>query len=363
VRDGSGHGWPLYARLEVEGFQFEDVLFTNPVSGTYSTTLPQGVPFTFTVKAESGGYIEVTRVVTPGATEDFSLDIDPVACTAPGYTMTVSALLSEDFETWPLSGWSIVDNTDSGCVWYGDDDLEDDSESNLTGSSGNFADADSDNCGELDMDTELISPPLDTSPNGASPYDAILVDFAYGYKTYLGYDAADVDVFDGDNWNTIWTAPGGTGGRARAKGPSSAADTRIRFHYRDAFWEYWWQVDEVRISGATCVPLAGGGLVVGNVYDRDTGGGLNGAKVASVHHATDATTTWATPDDPVVDDGFYIVFSSLTGDHPFEASAPGYITSVQTPTIVADVVATQDFVLHRKFDVFLPLISLRFGDF
>ena len=118
----------------------------------------------------------------------------------------------------------------------------------------------------------------------------------------------------------------------------------------------------MRISGATCVPLAGG-LVVGNVYDRGTGDGLNGAKVTSVHHATDTTTTWATPDDPVVDDGFYILFSSLTGDHPFEASAPGYITSVQTPTIVADAVATQDFVLYRKFDVFLPLISLRFGSF
>jgi len=360
VRDGSGHGWPLYARLEVEGFQFEDVLFTNPVSGYYSTTLPQGVPFTFTVKAGSAGYTEIMRVITPGATENFTLDIDPVACTAPGYTMPLSPLLlSEVFETWPLSGWSIVDNAadggGSGCVWYGDDDLEDDSEGNLTGGSGNFADADSDNCGEQDMDTELISPPFD-----ASPYEAILVDFSYNYETYLGDDVADVDLFDGVNWNTIWTAPDDTGGRVRAGGLSSAADTRVRFHYYDANWEWWWQVDEVRISGATCVPLAGG-LVVGNVYDRGASDGLNDAKVTSIHHETDTTTTWATPDDPVVDDGFYILFSSLTGDHPFEASAPGYITSVQTPTIVADAVATQDFVLYRKFDVFLPLISLRFG--
>jgi hypothetical protein len=320
------------------------------------------MPFTFTVKAESGGYIEVTRVITPGATEDFVLDVDPVACTAPGYTMTVSALLSEDFEAWPLSGWNIVDNAadggGSGCVWYGDDDLEDESEGNLTGSSGNFADADSDDCGEQDMDTELISPPFD-----ASPYEAILVDFSYNYRTYYGDDAADVDVFDGVNWNTIWTAPDDTDGRVRARGPSSAADSRVRFHYRDAFWEYWWQVDEVRISGATCVPLAGG-LVVGNVYDRGTGDGLNGAKVSSVHHLTDTTTTWATPDDPVVDDGFYILFSSLTGAHPFEASALGYTTDVETPTIVADAVATQDFdLLYRRCDVFLPMISLRSGSF
>ena len=353
VRDGSEHGWPLYARLEMEGFRFEDVLFTNPASGYYSTTLPQGLPFTFTVKAESDGYIEVTRVITPGASENFALDIDSVACTAPGYTVTVNALLlGEDFETWPLSGWSIVDNTDSGCVWYGDDDLEGDSEGNLTGVSGNFADADSDNCGLQDMDTELISPPFD-----ASPYEAILAEFSYNQMTLFGDDAADVDLFDGTNWNTIWTAPDNTGGRVRAGGSSSAADTRVRFHYHDAFWYWWWQVDEVRISGATCVPLAGGGLVVGNVYDRDTGDGLNGAKVTSVHHVTDTTTTWATPDDAAVDDGFYTLFSSLTGDHPFEASAPGYITNVQTPTIVASAVATQDFsLLPRRCDIFFPLV-------
>jgi len=213
----------------------------------------------------------------------------------------------------------------------------------------------------LDMDTELISPPLDASPNGASPYEAILVDFSYNYNSFSS-EAADVDLFDGVNWNTIWTAPEDTEGRVRAGGPGSAADTRVRFHYYDANYEWWWQVDEVRISGATCVPLAGG-LVVGNVYDRGSGDGLNSAKVASVHHETDATITWATPGDPGVDDGFYILFSSLTGDHPFEARAPGYSTDRQTPTVVADAVAIQDFALYRKFDVFLPLISLRVGSF
>jgi hypothetical protein len=352
VRDGSGQGWPLYARLEVEGFLFQDVLFTDPANGTYSTTLPQGVPFEFTVSAESGSYVAATRVITPSAAEDFVLNVDPVICGAPGYAMTVTSVVSEDFEAWPLTGWSVVDNTGSGCTWYGDDGLEYWPEDNLTGGSGNFADADSDECGEQDMDTELISPPFD-----GSPYDAIRVDFLYDQKTDIGGDTANVDLYDGTSWNTVWTAPHDSLGPVMVGGASSAADTRVRFHY-NAYYEYHWQVDEVRITGVTCTPLAGGGLVVGNVYDLETGSGLNGAQVASVHYVTDTVTTWATPDDPAVSDGFYVLFSSLTGDRPLEASMPGYVTDTQTPAIVAGSVITQDFdLLPRRHDIFLPVIS------
>ena len=361
VRDGSGQGWPLYARLEVEGLQFEDVLFTNPASGYYSTTLPYGVPITFTVTAEGGGYSEITRVITPGASENFALEVDPMARTAPGYTMTLNTLLQEDFETWPLSGWSIVDNTGSGCVWYGDDHLESDPDGepdgNRTGSSGNFADADSDNCGDQEMDTELISPPFD-----ASLYDAILVEFSCDFSDYSGDEVASVDLFDGTNWNTIWMATGDTSGRLTVRGLSSAANTRIRFHYGAEF-DWWWQVDDVRISGITFAPLAGGGLIVGNVYDLDTGDGLNGARVTSVQQVTDTTTTWAPPDDPAVDDGFYILFSSLSGDHPFEASAFGYIIDKRMLTIVASTVTTQNFSLpSSSADFFLPLLYRRLSN-
>ena len=42
VKDGSGHGWPLYARLEVSGpirLSRSKALFTDPVTGYYSITL------------------------------------------------------------------------------------------------------------------------------------------------------------------------------------------------------------------------------------------------------------------------------------------------------------------------------------
>jgi len=342
VISDANNGWPLYASITVDGDPIgppEDTFWNDPVTGYYSLTLVEGVTYTFDVNTWVTGYVPVTRTVGPltmDITQDVALDVDAVACTAPSYTMTVNALLlGEDFETWPLSSWSIVDNTGSGCVWYGDDDLEDDSEGNLTGGSGNFADADSDNCGMQSMDTELISPLLD-----ASPYEVILVDFSY-HKGY-GNDAADVDLFNGTNWNTIWTAPNNTAGRVRTKGPSSTADARVRFHYYDAHWDYWWQVDEVRISGATCVPVAGGGLVVGNVYDNNTGYGLDGATVSN--ESGYSTTTGPTP-DPTVDEGFYTLFSPQ-GSHVFTATRSGYAPDVRTPTVSLSGTVRQDFHLE-----------------
>jgi hypothetical protein len=91
VRDGSGQGWPLYARIDVSSDGFAKTLFTNPVSGTYSIQLAQGVPHTFGVSAVSPGYMPQSLVITPtlpGTTQDFSLLADAAACLAPGYANT-----------------------------------------------------------------------------------------------------------------------------------------------------------------------------------------------------------------------------------------------------------------------------------
>lgn len=350
VRDGSAHGWPLYARLEVEGFQFHESIFTDPASGYYSITLPQNVPFFFTVRSDS--YVEATNVITPGNQVDFSLAVDPLVCTAPGYSLTIESLLvSEDFESWPLDGWSIVDNAGNGCVWYGNDSLENRPEGNLTGGSGNFADADSDNCGFTEMDTGLVSPPFD-----ALSYQVIRVEFLNYYETYFGSDKACVDLLDGAIWNTLWTAPRALSGEVVLLGASAADDARIRFHYADAFYDFFWQVDEVRISGAYCAPVLGGGLVTGNVYDGSTGEAMNGVQVAGIDPGVGYAVTRATPDDGELDDGFYVLYSPYTGTVSLEAAAPGYITGVEMPIIIDGDVIIQDFFLTPEKYIYLPLV-------
>ena len=88
VRDGSGQGWPLYARIDVSAAAYANTIFTNPQSGAYSLTLHSGLTYTFQVQALSPGYNPATQVFSstlPNNTLDFALTADST-CSAPGYT-------------------------------------------------------------------------------------------------------------------------------------------------------------------------------------------------------------------------------------------------------------------------------------
>jgi Carboxypeptidase regulatory-like domain len=97
-------------------------------------------------------------------------------------------------------------------------------------------------------------------------------------------------------------------------------------------------------TGSPCVVVPGG-LVEGNVFDLNTGAAINGATVTSVDKPTEKTTTFATPDDPNNPDGFYWLFSSLTGSHAFTASVAKHSDDTQTVNVTADSVARQDYKL------------------
>ena len=87
-------------------------------------------------------------------------------------------------------------------------------------------------------------------------------------------------------------------------------------------------------------------MLIGNVYDGNTGDPLNGATVISKDAPTDITTTFATPEDDNVDDGFYILFSSLTGNKKFIASKSNYGIDTQSVNVSANSLDEQDFTLE-----------------
>ena len=82
----------------------------------------------------------------------------------------------------------------------------------------------------------------------------------------------------------------------------ASRDVQVRFHHYNAFFAWWWQVDNVLVGEAECAPVAGG-LVVGNVYDLITGEALNGATVTVDDAPENTTVSGPTPDDPNLDDG------------------------------------------------------------
>ncbi len=158
-------GWPLYSEISITGVP--GTLWTDPVTGYYTVTLPTGATYDFTVNAWVPGYNAANVSVGPLAgntTQDFALVADPVACNAPGYTLQTIGLFEGFDSTSTPAGWNVVNNGGI-CPWEFNDPG---GRGNLTGGSGNFAVADSDSCGiGTTMNTDLYSPVIDVSSSGS----------------------------------------------------------------------------------------------------------------------------------------------------------------------------------------------------
>ncbi|MBN2002891.1 MAG: carboxypeptidase regulatory-like domain-containing protein [Anaerolineae bacterium] len=344
VTDSSGHGWPLYARLDIEGFQFDDAIFTNPATGDYAIALPQDTPFTFTVNAESGGYLPETRIITPtasGPDEDFMLFIELPACAAPGYA--ISGLPGGGFEStaFPPTGWASFRGANGlGAIqdWHRATDAP-------------YAGAAS-ACVEFEDVAGLAQDWLVT-PQFTPEDDSVLTfamrqNFPGNFNTIYTIrvstssqithtDFITVQTYQETDFTTSYQ-PFSVSLSAYAGQPIYVA-----FVMEQDNGDYWC-LDDVTVAPGICTAI-GGGMLVGSVTVTGTGAGVNGAIVASQEYVTVTVVSRATPDDPALGDGFYSLFVPFTGAHPFVASATNYVSDVQTPTIVAETVAVQNFVL------------------
>ena len=278
-------GYPVRARITVTGDPFDppspdNQTWSEWLNGSYSLTLAEYVTYTFRVEAV--GYLPVTRTVGPltgNTTENFALTPDLSACTAPGYE--IPYLLNEDFDPGGIPGtWTVVDNAGTGCVWV---DTDPDGRGNLTGGSGRFAIVDSDWCGFVSVDTELQSPAFD-----ASGVASLTLEFKSDYYTWTGADFADVDVWDGSAWNNVLQWTGGS-----VRGPHTeqidittaaggATDARVRFHYYNANYEWWWEVDDVQVYG--CAVASGAILEPENIQAEGCPCAPQTHKITFVNH-------------------------------------------------------------------------------
>lgn len=340
VTDGSGHSWPLYARIDIDGYPGSPI-FTNPADGTYSVDLPQGSTFTFHVNAVSGGYNEEQRDILPGQnpTEDFALTVDG-SCSAPGYTVN-SFIVNGGFETGDFTGWNIDGTSNSPFV---------------TGNehhSGSFSAQAGDASGPEPFGDSSFYQQI-TVPGGGGALTFWTKKFTTDSITFDWQDAYITDS-TGNILTTIFHVCETSGWTQWSVdlGPYAGQTIRIKFLvHQDGFGDdtsMW--VDDV-IAGP-CNPVPGG-LMVGNVYDLNTGDGLNGAKVTSDEQPADTATTFSTPADPGVDEGFYILFSSLTGLHDFTATKNQFGSDTESVDVAADAVVVQNFQLGTGHLVATP---------
>ena len=244
-------GWPLYARINIFGYPYSPI-FTDPVTGAYSVPLVEG-PYNFTVKAMSGGYSTGTASVTISGdlVVDFALDADMLECSAPGYIYTVPSF-SEDFEVWPLTGWTVVSNVVDGLVWNSSDAYLD---GNYTGGDGMAAEVNSDHNQAVEYDTELISPVIDTTS-----LENLNLVYKANLQVYSGLEALDLDISNdgGTTWTNILSWAENHGAMYNTPGEVVSVDLAAfagsSFQLRGRYytiqtdpWDWYVEVDEVKI--------------------------------------------------------------------------------------------------------------------
>ncbi|RKR85979.1 subtilisin family serine protease [Micromonospora pisi] len=344
VTDGSGHGWPLYASIEVAGRPGAPI-FTDPTTGAYSFTVPGNSSYRLTTTARYQGYQKVTTELnlgTAATTANIAVPVEE-ACTAAGYSATLSApLLSQSFDgdTAP-EGWSVKSRTDGGSWSFKNEG----GRSNLTGGSGNFAVIDSDHAGrDATQDSDLVTPAIDLTGMRAPQLRFKADRYSTG-----GDNTFDVEVSSdgGENWINVrhdFNSRRGPAAEEVLLTPvANKANVQLRFRYQGAY-DWWWQVDDVQVINRSCNPVPGG-LVTGFTTDVNTGTAVNDVTVTSVDQPQDKGVSAATPDDPNLSDGFYWFFSGLTGAHSFSASKSPYPSQAKTVTVTPNGVKKADFAL------------------
>ncbi|MFG1606730.1 carboxypeptidase regulatory-like domain-containing protein [Actinoplanes sp. NPDC049265] len=320
VTDGSGQGWPMRAKITIDGYPGGAVR-SDPFTGEYSVRLPVGADYTFHVEAaDQPGYRTATAKVTVRGVDvkqNLALPIDAEACDAPGYAYK-STGLTENFTGWsgtsPQAGWTVTDQVGNGQTWsFGTPRYTD-----TPGADASMAMVDSDGYGEgAGQDTTLVSPVVDLTGHTAPQisFDASYIPF----PDQAG--SVDLSLDGGATWTASYPMPGGLRHFEFAI-PAAAgqAKARVRFHYTGN-WSRRWQLDNVLIGSRSCAP-ATGGIVAGVVTDDNTGKPLAGAIVTS---EADATSFGVTDSD-----GYYWLHSAQTGSIALTVTSAYYQTAKTT---------------------------------
>lgn len=346
VRDASGHGWPLYAKLTIADYPLGAV-FTDPVTGRYEVLLPEGSSRSVTVAPEYAGYTSTTDTLDVG-TEDVSHDIgliiDKSACNAPGYRWNGTA---QGFDGWtrarPRDGWT-RQNQGHGAArgWRYDNPGQ---RAAPVGASGRFAIADSRRVRGSWVRTSLTSPALNLRRIDRPRLTFDSAYFAAGSKTRA---RVRVSIDNGRTWRTVWKRTDRTTTGQVALSLRRAANhrkVRVRFNYK-ARNGRWWAVDNMFVGDHSCVPAAGG-LVVGTTRDRSTDAPIFATVEAP---SGQSARSLLTPKDANLADGFYALFVPMSGKTSLTVRAPGYASTTGSVSVRSDDTTLRDWTLVAEGD-------------
>lgn len=156
-------------------------------------------------------------------------------------------ILAEGFGSGLPAGWSIITEGDGSGPWRFDNPG---ARTNSTGGKGAMAIADSDYAEDIFMDTEFRTPSFEVSLGGFT-YLTFKSDY---YRCSSEIADVDISLSGGEGpWTNLWRRQS-----ASARGPTTAlidltplakgqSNVMVRFHYYNADYDYYWQVDDVAI--------------------------------------------------------------------------------------------------------------------
>ncbi|MEU1203636.1 carboxypeptidase regulatory-like domain-containing protein [Streptomyces sp. NPDC005813] len=331
VRDGSGQGWPLYAKITIDGYP-DGPVYSDPKTGAYSVDLPDRAGYTMHVTPHYPGYKASDSTVELGTSDvqhDVLAEADTKQCTAPGFAYPAQA----DFAGWTTEakyGWSVTNKDASKDGWQFDEAW------NLLGDAG-VAAANPYGTGGAAQDTDLTSPPFDLSGQKSA-------DLQFKALALLSEGSqadASVTTDGGKTWTRVYEGQDGFFGQVDV--PLTEAlghrKVQVRFHFSGQGQSIF-EVSGVSVGRCQ---TQGGGLIQGNIRDANTGRPVNDATVTDTSaQVTDVYTTAvssATPDDPGLADGFYWLYSSTAARHTLTTTAPRY-TTARSDVTVSDTVFT-----------------------
>ena len=280
VTDGSGHGWPLYARIDITSASTDPVVvYSDPVTGAYAADLPDGDRLHVRRDGRRPGLRLRRRARASRPARRSSPTgrlIVGALCNAPGYGPAASGTRSSPRASTPACFLRAgASDTDSGASWQvftGADPAG--SSTGTDGRVGSLRDRSTATATATSSSrtTRTSSRRRSTSRRARMPRIQWANDFIDdGLTDSLA--EVDVTIDGGATWTNVWRTTDSLAGPGTQTADMSFAaghaGVQARFHY-DAFYGYWWQVDDVAGRPFACAVVAGG-LVVGNVGRREHG--------------------------------------------------------------------------------------------
>ncbi len=321
ILDGASHGYPLYAKLTFSMTDFSETVITDPFTGEYEIVLYNSQEYDVRVEALVSGYEVLETTITPDDVavyeQDYYLNIDKVACSAPGYSPEYQ--IKYDFETGDQG--FVASGTNSswarGIPTNGPGEAHSGSYVIATNPTGNY------NASELSY---MTSPVIDLTGFGT---DTPVIEFwQWRHIESATYDNATVEVTKdgGTTWTAFYGPVGGITDTAYNKvtialDPTyNVADFQLRFKFKsDSSVNYeGWYVDDVGIAAA---PIPAPTVVYFENFDTTDGG--------FVASGTNPSWAWGAPSATPGPGSAYsapnLWATNLTGS--YNVSELSYITS------------------------------------